>query len=374
MKSVLIVYRFLPQYRIDFYTGLRDELKERNIELTLVYGKSKNTSKGDEVTLDWAVHVPNLVINLGIVRLIWQPCLRYIKKKDLVIVEQANVLLLNYLLMVLRKLKRKKFAFWGHGINQQSKENSLRNRFKKLIINQTDWWFTYTEGVKRIVTDCGFDESKVTNVENAIDTKYLSIEYTRIKNAEVLKEKRNLNIMSENIGIYCGGLYKEKRIEFLISAAVKIKEEIKDFHLIIVGSGPDLPLLKSMINGHDWIHYLGTKFGIERVIYFKMSKVFLLPGAVGLAILDSFSMLTPMITSKYEYHGPEIEYLENEYNGLISENEINAYVKAVVNLLTDGKKLDKLISGCIKSKDLYTVENMVNNFANGISKSLTSAE
>ena len=374
MKRVLIVYRFLPQYRIDFYTGLREELRKRNIELNLVYGKSKNTSKGDEVTLGWAIHIPNLIINLGIIRLIWQPCLQYIRKNDLVIVEQANVLLLNYWLMILRKLKIKKFAFWGHGINQQSQEDSFRNRFKKLIINQTDWWFTYTEGVKRIVTDCGFDATKITNVENAIDTKYLNIEYTRIQSQEVKEEKRQLSITSENIGIYCGGLYKEKRIEFLISAALKIKETVKDIHLIIIGSGPDLRLLNSLIDEHDWIHYLGTKFGIERVIYFRMSKVFLLPGAVGLAVLDSFSMLTPLITTNYDYHGPEIEYLENEYNGLITVNELDAYVMTVVNLLYDSKKMEHLISGCIHSKDLYTVENMINNFASGISTCLNSAD
>jgi len=374
MKKVLIIYRFLPQYRVDFYNGLREKLKEHNVELSLVYGRlnNANATKGDEVSIEWAEYIPSKQIKIGNIEFLWQPCLDHIKDKDLVIVEQANILLINYYLMLKRRFGKPKMAFWGHGINQQADPNSLGNRFKKLIINQADWWFPYTEGVKNIVMDGGFDEHKISVVENAIDTKILREQYDSLSSEEVEHEKKNLNINSDNVGIYCGALYKEKRIDFLLECAKKIREKIKDFHLIIIGSGPDLHLVKEFAAGKEWVHYLGTKFGKERVIYFKMSKLFLLPGAVGLAVLDAFAMKTPMLTTDYPYHGPEVEYIENDVNGMVTEDNLDKYASHVIDILKDETRYAELVEGCINSSPKYTVEKMVENFSTGILKCLES--
>jgi glycosyltransferase involved in cell wall biosynthesis len=374
MKKVLIIYRFLPQYRVDFYNGLREKLKEHDIELSLVYGRSNNkdSKKGDEVSIDWAEFVPNRKIKTGVIEFLWQPCLKHIKDKDLVIVEQANVLLINYYLMLRRKFGRPKMAFWGHGINQQANLNSLGNRFKKRIIKNADWWFPYTEGVKDIVKASGFDERKISVVENAIDTRMLKRQYEEISNEIVIREKKALNIDSENVGIYCGALYKEKRIDFLLHTAEKIREQVHDFHLIIVGAGPDIDIVQAFLDDRDWIHYVGTKFNADRVIYFKMSKLFLLPGAVGLAVLDAFATQTPMFTTDYPFHGPEVEYIKNNENGIVTIDDADTYVNAVTEVLADKNLHDKLVRGCRESSLFYTVEKMVDNFANGIISCLKS--
>lgn len=373
MKKVLIIYRFLPQYRVDFYNLLRNKLQENNIELSLVYGKlnNANSSKGDEVSIDWAEYINSRKFRIAGIELIWQPCLQQIKGKDLIIVEQANKLIINYYLMFKRKYSHTKVAFWGHGLDSQALPGSLANRFKKLIIKQTDWWFTYTDGVKKIVTDCGFSDRKITVVQNAIDTTILQKTYDKISKEEAEQEKDKLGINSDNIGIYCGALYKEKRIDFLIKSAVKIRAEINDFHLLIIGAGPDLNIVNEAVNKHKWVHYLGTKFGEERVVYFKISKLFLLPGAVGLAVLDAFSMQTPMITTEYPFHGPEVEYIVDEINGLVTKNSLEDYTSKVLEILNSNKKYTKLVEGCKSSTSQYTVEKMVENFAQGIIQSVS---
>ncbi len=373
MKKVLIIYRFLPQYRIDFYNLLREKLKENNIELSLLYGKlnNANSSKGDEVNIDWAEYLHTKKFKIANTEFLWQPCLRQIKGKDLVIVEQANKLIINYYLMIKRKLMSSKVAFWGHGLDSQALPGSFANRFKKLIIKQTDWWFTYTEGVKKIVSNCGFPERKITVVQNAIDTTLLQLTYDEISSDKVIKEKKKLGIDSDNIGIYCGALYKEKRIDFLIKSAIRIKEKSKDFHLLIVGAGPDIDIVNGATLKYKWIHYLGTKFGKERVVYFKMSKLFLLPGAVGLAVLDAFSMQTPMITIEYPFHGPEVEYILNAVNGLVTKNTLEDYTSKVLEILKSDEKYSNLVEGCKSSASQYTVEKMVENFSQGIIQSVS---
>ena len=60
MREVTIVYRFLPQYRLEFFNGLRKELSSAGISLRLIYGKGRTPSaKQDERDVDWGTAVTN---------------------------------------------------------------------------------------------------------------------------------------------------------------------------------------------------------------------------------------------------------------------------------------------------------------------------
>ena len=372
MRKVVILYKFLPQYRVDFFNQLREELTKKNIELILIYGKLKDThsKKNDEVDLPWAIYRENKILNIGKYHLIWQPSLDYIKECDLVIVEQANKLLINYLLMLMRKISKIKFAYWGHGANLQDKSDSLMNKFKYLYLNQCDYWFAYTEGVKRFLEKKSVSTDIITVVNNAIDTQTLRNQYINYSLEEVNKAKYELEIEGDNIAIYSGALYNIKKIDFLIASAILIKKSIYDFHLIIIGSGPDNHIAIEASEKYSWIHYVGPKFGIDRIVYFKMASLFMLPGAVGLAILDSFSTDTPLVTTNIPLHGPEIEYLKTDYNGIMTEFNLSVYSKQIIYLLQNKNVLASLKVGCITSFEKYTVENMVHNFIEGVEKCL----
>lgn len=374
MKKILILYRFLPQYRVDFFNLLREALLKENIELELVYGKLKGevSKKNDEVDVNWGTYIPNKFIKLGRLELILQPAFKQVKNANLIIVEQANKLLFNYYLMFLRKFSKKKIAFWGHGINLQDNPNSFGNKFKKLYSKQCDWWFAYTKNVCNTIKSIGYPEEKITIVQNAIDTKFLQKEYDNISEEEIIKLKTELDIGNGPIGLYCGGMYKEKRLDFILNACKKIKKEISNFEMIFIGAGVEDYKIKEAAASQKWIHYFGTKFSAEKVPFFKMADVFLMPDAVGLAILDSFSFQTPIITTKGDYHGPEIEYLEDGINGIMTENTLDSYCQNIITLLKDENKLKELKNGCINSVEKYTIENMVNNFIDGILKVIKS--
>jgi glycosyltransferase involved in cell wall biosynthesis len=372
MQKVAIVQKALVQYRRDFHNQLREKLKENGVELTLIYSKyqGKDSAKKDEIDLDWATLVPSKFIKLGPVELLWQSSLPYLKNKDLVIVEQANKNLLNYLLFIKRYFGGQKYAYWGHGVNRQINQDDVRNKFKKAFQNKSDWWFAYTRKVKEYLVESGYPVDQVTSVDNAIDTKFLADTYNKISESEINRLKQDLGIESENVGIYCGGIYKEKNISFLIEACELIRKDVPDFHFLVIGSGPDTHLVEEAEVKNPWIHYLGPKFGKDKIMYFKISKVFLMPGLVGLAILDSFATQTPIITTEYPFHSPEIEYLENGTNGLITKENVQDYASSVIKVMREDTLRDRLIEGCKRSASKYTIENMVNNFAEGILKCL----
>jgi len=67
--------------------------------------------------------------------------------------------------------------------------------------------------------------------------------------------------------------------------------------MIFIGSGIESYKVLEASKSYDWIHYVGSKFGEERIKYFRISLIQIMPYSVGLGILDSFAMETPMITT-----------------------------------------------------------------------------
>jgi len=372
MRKVLILQKVLPEYRVSFFDNLKKELKKDGITLDLIYGNGSKEEqiKKDKVDIDWAVRKRNLIFTLAGKEVYWQPVIKELKGYDLVIAEQANKLIINYFLNIKRAFSKQKFAYWGHGINLQAHGSALGNIYKKFFIKKCDWWFAYTKSVKSFLISEGYNANKVTVVQNAIDSSTLKAQYESINEKETTALKEKLGIESNNICIYCGGMYEEKRLPFLIEACDSIKEKLHDFHMIFVGAGKLSSLVEEASKSRNWMHYVGPKRGREKAMYFKISKLFLMPGLVGLAVLDAFNTNTPMITTQYEFHSPEIEYLQNNENGVITNNNLQDYVNAVLKAMEDETYLANLIKGCSTSSELYTMERMVENFAGGIKGAL----
>ena len=370
--KVLILHHFMPQWRLDFFESLRQVLDDRGMELNVLYGRlrNENAAKKDEVDLPWGFFRENRVLRTPVGGFVWQPSLDQVVKHDLVIVNQHNRLLMNHVLMVLRRMHRIRLGFWGHGLNLQDRADSLGNKLKRRLLHECDWWFAYTEGVKTIIKANGYPEARITVVQNAIDTAGLSRAYALESQDAGAQVRQTLGIGTGPVGIFCGGMYKEKRIPFLLDAARELWRKHPDFHLLVVGDGPDASMVRAFATENSWVHYVGPKFGNERIPYFQASDVFLMPGLVGLAVLDSFALETPMITTTYPFHSPEIEYLIDGQNGRMTADDLSSYVDCVSEVLKSPVQLERLRAGCRAAHPLYTLEAMVDRFAGGVCRAL----
>ncbi len=367
MKKVLIIQNILPHYRKDFFDRLKNELTTHNIELEFLHGIAHGTTalKKDECKIEWAHIIKNRYLKIGKKELIWQPILKYLNDKDLVIVEAANLNISNYILLITRYFSKYKLAAWGHGRNFKEAEDSISNRFKYLFINKFDWWFAYTKGVKDLLITKGVNENKITDVQNAIETTNLSKFYSEISEVEIIELKNELGIKGSKTAIFCGGMYANKRLDFLLETCLRVKKEIPEFHMIFVGAGLESHKIQEASKKNNWIHYVGPKFSKDRVKYFKISSIQLMPGIVGLGILDSFALETPIVTTTFPYHSPEIEYLENGINGFKTNNNLTEYSDTIIDILNNERHLD-IIQNCRSSAKKYSIDNMVNNFKIGI--------
>jgi glycosyltransferase involved in cell wall biosynthesis len=368
-QYVLIVYKFLPQYRKPFFELLKKRLKEHGVELSLIYGDggTEDRKKKDLVEIDWAEFVPNKIFTCYGRDLYWQPVLQQVHKHDLVIVEQASKLLVNYYLQLRHILKIGKFAFWGHGRNFQAKpEDWLAEQLKTRYSIYTDWWFVYNETSKKVVSSLGFSEQKITILQNSTDTRALKQYLDALTEQSRQLVRQKYGIFSQNTCVFCGGMYKDKKLQFLLDAAHKIKEAIPDFELVFIGAGPEQNKIESEAQKYTWIHYLGPKFEQEKVELFSICKLYLMPGLVGLGIIDSFCLGVPLITTDIPIHSPEIEYLINNENGVMTNYNICAYAETVIRLLRETNLYNDLKNGALASGELYSVENMVDNFVQGV--------
>ena len=378
--EVAIIYRFLPQWRVAFFCGLREALATRNIRLRLYYGKNPpqlpgktkqhRLKWGNEVDLDWGTAIPNRLWNIRKYELVWQQLPNEVFDADLIILMQENSLLSNYAAGLRGTLRGKKMALWGHGLNHQEDAFSLGNLFKRLYSTRVDWWFAYTQAVANRLARLGFPIERITVVDNAIDTVELMAAAQRVTPQQLDGLRRELGLGGGPVGIYCGAMYPDKRLDFLIQACERVRERVPSFEMLFLGTGSDAPVVQRFAEGRPWVHYVGPRYGADRVPYFMVSDVFLMPGLVGLAVLDCFALETPLLTTDFPYHSPETEYLEPGVDSIVSENSLDAYVSAVVEVLRSEELQQRLKLGCRQKARRYTTENMVNKFSHGIQNAL----
>lgn len=364
-RKVCIIQRRLTHYRLPMFENLRAMLGERGVGLDLLVGHCTEAEKkkNDTGELPWARSIPTRYWADG--RLCWQPVHQHIGQPALVVVPQENRLLHNHLLLLAPR--RFKLAFWGHGANLQSGNlRGVKERFKRWTTRQVDWWFAYTQMSADLVTAARFPDERVTVLNNSVDTSELLRQRQSVTEAEVRALREALGIGAAPVGVFVGSLYDDKRLDFLFEAAVAIRRSIPDFHLLIVGDGPERGTVQGWCAAQPWVRWVGAQFGRDKAAHCAVAQLMLNPGLVGLGILDSFVCGVPMMTTDCGLHSPEISYLHNGVNGVMTVNDLNTYVEACVALLRDPARLAALREGCEVSAREYTVENMARNFCSGV--------
>lgn len=373
--KVVIVAPRVPHYRRRFYELLRDRLDEEGIDFVLVYGHSvgEHVGKMDDVDVPWGLYVPARSISVRDKELLWQPAFGAVRDADLVIVMQAARYLPTYVHLLRQALGGPRFAFWGHGKNfQGARAWAAAEGIKRTLSRMVHWWFAYNHLSAQVVIGLGVPGDRVTVVQNSIDTRALARAAERTSSRELERLRRSMALKGDHVGLFCGSLYPEKRLDLLVSAAERIRSRVPDFELIVLGAGRDSSIVERAAARYEWIHYVGPRFDDDRVPYFLISDVFLLPGLAGLAVLDSFALELPMAVSASGQHSPEIDYVKDGHNGLIVDDggDPDRYAEHVVDLLSDDQLRSRIREGCAASRTEYTIENMAERFAGGVMEAL----
>lgn len=368
--NVLIVQRRMTHYRLPFFEALRRELGERGYALQLAWGEptKEEIKKNDAGFLPWGIFLNTAYFMGG--KLCWQPFGQLLQDASMVVIGSENKLIYNLYVQIARRDLR--IALWGHGGNLQGDYHSWRERFKRVMARHADWWFGYTAMSLPLIESSGFPRNRITIVNNSSDTAELAARHRDVKPEVLVRMKQALGLNGDCVGIFIGSLYPEKRVGFMLEAAKEIRQRVPDFEFLLVGSGEQRKLVEQFCATHPWAHYLGAQKGQDKANAISLSHVMINPGAVGLGVLDAFVCGVPIVTTDCGMHGPEIAYLANGENGLMTSNTLEDYVSAVAMLLQDNVRLARLRAGCAVSAGQFTIENMASNFADGIEHCLAA--
>lgn len=375
VRRVLIVQCVAKHYRRRLFDLMYQQLSAHGVELTVAYADPNPVEalRGDNANLPASYGVKLPARWMAGQRLIYQPIGRLALQSDLVIVEQANKYVMNYPLLLLARLGLKRVAYWGHGRNRKLQATTLRERLKRAMAGWAQWWFPYTEGCAAELAAAGVASERMTALQNSVDTRAFERDLAALSADEITGYRTGLGLQpTDRVALFCGSLYASKALGLLLDAGARIAAANPDFRLLIVGNGPDRAVVEAAAREHAWLRYVGPQFGRGKALAFAASEVVLNPGAVGLAILDSFAAGRPFVAAAHAHHGPEADYLRHGHNGLMLAPDAQAIADGVAGLLADGKMLERMRAAARSDCAELSIEAMAQRFSAGILASLAS--
>jgi len=363
LKIVTIYQPRVPIYRTKFFKVLKQLGNDTGINYRVVAPAEVADSRNDEDLSNQNVErIKTLKIRIFGSEIHLFNVKKIIYNSDLVITEHA----LHDFLAITSLLYLNNFplALWGHGRTYTERIGKVKEYFKKIMIKRAAWYFAYTNGVAKYVAKNSNNPKKITVLNNSIDVYELELCMAEISNTPEEELRRDLSLFSERTAIFIGALDDTKRVEFILEATKRVKAIIPDFELVICGDGPGRSkILEANIDG---VHYLGFGGAQLKAKLSKIALFILNPGRVGLLAVDSFSLGLPIITTEWEFHAPEFEYLENNRTAIITHDSVEDFVSGIVKYLGDEERIRTMKANCINERDLYSVEKMAARFHEGV--------
>ena len=297
MKKILILQNKIMHYRKSLYNELC-----KDFDVTILHSGTVSVNKDD-------LYTEKIVKIKYLGPFVFQEeVLKYAKENnfDIVIAMFDLKWVMNILALYL-KPKKVKFIWWGHGYGQ----NEIGNTIRTYLIHKADSLILYSDKkISRFIED-GIDKNKIFIAHNTFE----------IKNAEL-----NPNI-KRNSFLFVGRLQQRKKVDILIESFHKIVKDIdENITLKIIGSGKEEIFLQQLIKKlhlEKRVLLLGaiTDDSILKSHY-QSALAYVSPGAVGLGVLHSFAYGVPVVTGRFEHHGPELDdNIIEGYNGIIYNDE-----------------------------------------------------
>lgn len=191
-----------------------------------------------------------------------------------------------------------------------------------LLLRKADFIFTISPELKKYLISRNFESSKLIITGNAIESNLIKISKPKNYKYDAL---------------FVGRINETKGIFDMLEVVKKIKKEIPNFKLAIMGDG-DLNTRNIFINKINILNLsknivlLGTVNGIEKFSIIKSSKIFIFLSkskseSFGIALLEAVSCGLPAFV--YDLPAYKNIYKNNEIN-IFKIGDINSVTKAIL--------------------------------------------
>lgn len=280
----------------------------------------------------------------------------------------------EYFSFIVCKLLGIKFIWWTFGYDRVPVKNPFLRKLKEsymlFFIKRADAVITFADDGKDILISKKIDEQKIFSARNTLDTDKLlelktQVSATFNKRQFIATKFPGCIHDNELILLFCGRLIKKKHPYAMIDLVKALRDRNINVKLFVVGDGEEK---QGMINESanqalsKFIYFSGSVFD-DRLFteYFLASDLLIIPGSVGLSIINAFANDLPLITAERHAQSPEIHFLKQGINGfMLDEINIQQLADLIEKIHNDPVLLASLKTGAAETiKDDASIHRMV---------------
>ncbi len=212
-------------------------------------------------------------------------------------------------------------------------------RQSRVICNKYDQIITPSESMKKILVSYGV-KTPIEAIPTGINIADYQNPYSReelVTKWQVPKEKKLL--------LYVSRIAKEKNVGFLFEAIKKLNQKRNDFHLLMIGGGPELSLYRKKII--DWqLDKIATFTDMlpkaETNRYFGAADIFIFPSVTetqGIVVTEAMAAGTPAVA--INQMGPS-DIISDGDDGFLVALNVDEFTAKIECLLDDENLRNKM--------------------------------
>jgi glycosyltransferase involved in cell wall biosynthesis len=316
--------------------------------------------------------------------LVYQPVfLRIISGRfDGLVIGHEVKYIVNIALLLIFRLWRKPVLFWGFGPtydrlgDRRGRLGRALSRWvgsvKRSLIAGASGFLAYTDSGAEYVADSGMLRARIAVVYNTIDIAGEYAAYDRAQSLDRTALRHGFGLSADAIVfLFIGRLTPLKRVHWLIGAVETLLAEMKQrIEVLIVGGGPEEASLREVAGNMAWCRFLGPVDAPDRLgEIFRVSEAVVIPGYVGLAVNHAFAHGVPLITCRSDMHSPEIDYVRDNYNGLILDGK-EGLREGLRQFVLSAEMRGRLALGALETRASLDIARMVENFDTAVVRAL----
>ncbi|MDH7513812.1 MAG: glycosyltransferase family 4 protein [Clostridiales bacterium] len=306
-NKILLITNIPTPYRIPLFNELYEQLKNKGLKLTVLFGAYCYPYRKWDVDLsscnfDFRVLSSRHLMLLDNERVVFT----YPGLINLVLRDEPRAVITNAFSPATTKLwliswfKKIRYLIWSGAIESKGQPDSpIRKIHRKLLVRKAVGFIAYGTKAKDYLVNLG---AKPEDIEIGINTVDIQFFRSRTKPSQGEIRKR-WGTNGKKILLYVGYLVRRKRLDLLLKSIKILAAKRRDFVLKIVGDGPErekMVDLSDRLNLQDLVIFEGYKQKDDLIEIYTEADCFLFPTEFdiwGLVLVEAMAAGLPCIVS-----------------------------------------------------------------------------
>ncbi|MCY3712483.1 MAG: glycosyltransferase family 4 protein [Gemmatimonadetes bacterium] len=228
-----------------------------------------------------------------------------------------------------------------------------------------------SESTRDELVRMGVAADRISVVHNGLDSRFLDAGNTGAtaapeqKDAPAAPDRKEAPAAPDRkepgLVIYLGRLKKYKNVDHLIQAMAIVRKKVPDARLVIVGTGDRRRALEALTRStglDDAVRFTGFVSEEEKLRLLTRAEVAAYPSSKegwGITVIEANACGVPVVAARVP--GLRDAVVDGETGVLVPPGDRESIARALIDLLSDREKRERLAGNAVARSRLYTWEN-----------------